>query len=76
MNPNSQTRLTTALVITAIAILFGACGTVSISPEALPPTVVCVDGKHGYGPRREGICANHDGVSRWLDADRDRTRLE
>lgn len=47
-----------------------------MSPEAMAPTVVCLDGNFGYGPRREGICAKHDGVSRWLDMERDRTRHE
>jgi hypothetical protein len=59
-----------------MAVLPGACGTVSISPEAMPPTVVCLDGSYGYGPRRGDTCANHDGVSRWLDMERDRTRHE
>lgn len=76
MRPDRQTRLRMAIAVAAMAVLTGACGTVSMSPEAMAPTVVCLDGNFGYGPRREGICAKHDGVSRWLDMERDRTRHE
>jgi hypothetical protein len=59
--------LTRAAAIAVTVLPFGACATEPISAEAISPTAVCLDGTRSYGPRREGVCAGHDGVSRWMD---------
>jgi hypothetical protein len=47
--------------------MLSACASERASVEYFPPTAICLDGTQSYNPRREGTCANHDGVARWME---------
>jgi hypothetical protein len=58
----------------AAAVLLCACASEPASNDYPPTTAICLDGTQSYNPRREGACANHDGVARWVETAHRRRR--